>query len=167
MAEFERIQRTYLNPPTRERAGERYGSEAILPQVFSKGNELKSNLINADRTFQYISQFDSNFTQDVESLGTEGAFTTHDPKWQRVMSYIRKNPQVLMRLIPSPLAGEDMKSAPRGGGSFAYYKREKPVQHNQWMSGTPIRRGKESPVSDELRLPHVMDAPATNRNIMV
>ena len=80
MAEFERIQRTYLNPPTRERAGERYGSEAILPQVFSKGNELKSNLINADRTFQYISQFDSNFTQDVESLGTEGAFTTHDPK---------------------------------------------------------------------------------------
>ena len=58
-----------------------------------------------------------------------------------------------MRLIPSPMSGEDMKGGARGGGSFAYYKREKPIQHNQWMNVTPLRRGKESPVSDELRLP--------------
>lgn len=109
--------------------------------------------MNSDRTYQYVSQYDTSFAADIEGSGgpqttalpelerreisqvTSGSqidatasvydptkneimhhsgigdsayatFTSNDPKWKRVVGYVKKNPEILMRLLPSPPSGQ-------------------------------------------------------------
>ena len=65
-------------------------------------------------------------------------FTSNDPKWQRVMHYIRKNPKVLMKMIPSPPQSDigDNQESPlnigNAGGIGAYYNVKKGI--NTWVT---------------------------------
>ena len=76
----------------------------------------------SDRTYQYVSQYDTSFAADIDGQpaalpdlepkpptiyenakneiihhndtggGNYSTFTSNDPKWQRVMGFVRKNP---------------------------------------------------------------------------
>jgi hypothetical protein len=83
--------------------------------MFNEGSDLKTGLINVAKGYEFIiknkneKKIKTTDSIDLIPSSQVAKRMTQGQKWSRILEYMRRNPQALMQVIPSPRPGENPK----------------------------------------------------------